>query len=296
MPASTLRFDPVRLPFVVVVPVRHRRRRWIALAGVASDVAFRGPERSVYRLVRYVKHEGLFRPLASSQEVQRVVGDQVRRVPLARHPFAVDVEGLVVVETLTRKRHPAVEPGPGRVGGSAHVPLADERGPVAGALEFLREGRRLWVEAGAIVQHAVPVGILPGENRRATRRAERGGHEGVLEQHAAFDQPIEVRCLEERVSERGSRVEALVVDQDEDNVRPLLGRSRGGRHQKKRARRHQARPHVRVPSPLTPFALRHLSSLRKVRPDQPPPVPRARSSSVGSSTSTARAAPAPSVQ
>ena len=278
VPAPPLRLDPVRLALVVLVPVRHRHGRRIPLPGIAAEMAFRGPERRMHRLVRNVEQERRLLPFSAGQKVQRVVRDQIRGVALPRHAFTVDVEGLVVVQALARERDPAVESGPGGVGRAAHVPLADEGGPVARALEFLREGRRLRIQPRAVVQDAVPVGVLTGEDRGAARRAQRRGHERVLEQHALRDQAVEVRRLEERVAERRRGVETLVVDQDEDDVRPLGGPGRRRDQQRRHASRGQERSDTRCRHPSS-LIRRHGQFLIPLAPESVRPRPTAASSS-----------------
>ncbi len=61
--------------------------------------------------------------------------------------------------------------------------------------------------------------VEPGEDRRPAGGADRGGHEHIGKAHAVLGQGVHVRRLDDRVSGAAHHVPALVVGQDEDNVR-----------------------------------------------------------------------------
>jgi hypothetical protein len=124
----------------------------------------------------------------------------------------------------------------------AQVPLAEPGGAVGGRRQHLDEdapvrGERRVVEAGP-----VRVRIEARQEARARGRAERLGHVGALEQHAAPRQRVEVRRADQRVAVRAHRVAPVLVGEDEQQVRrPFGGRSglrrAAGQHHQENARR-----------------------------------------------------------
>ena len=160
VPAIPLRTHPGRLAGVVGVGVGHRRRARIARVDVGAGVALGRGERGVHRLVRQIQQE---RPVVvAPDELDGVVGQQVRRIAgrLAARP--VDVQRRVRVRPLPAERYPVVEVRARIVAGAAHVPLADERGLVAGRLQTLWKGRNVSRHRGAVVEHLVGVRVLAG--------------------------------------------------------------------------------------------------------------------------------------
>ena len=119
--------------------------------------------------------------MLAPQELDRVVGQNIRRVALVLPPRPVDVERRVDIGALAAEGDPTVEPGPWVVARAPHVPLADERGLVPGRLEPHGEGRQIGRHRGAIVEHLVRMGVETGQDRCAARRAQRRCDEGVLE-------------------------------------------------------------------------------------------------------------------
>ena len=259
VPARALGPHPVGLAAVVLVGVGHRRRPDVAAVGVGAAVPLGRRERGVHRLVGQVEQERTVL-VAVVQELDRVVGQQIGGVPLPLDAGSVDVERRIDVRPLPPERDPVVEPGARVVAGAAHVPLADERGVVAGGLQPDGERRQVAGHGGAVVEHLVGVGVEPRQDRRPARRAQRRGDERVLEEDAALGEPIEVRRLEVVVAEP-EPVEPLVVGEDEDDVpRPADARARllaalgpGRRRPPERPRRDQA---CREP----PCAVRHVGS------------------------------------
>jgi hypothetical protein len=86
-----------------------------------------------------------------------------------------------------------------------------------------------------VVVEAVPVGILPGEDDRPARAADRIGHERPVEPHALPRDPVDVRGLDEFpvVAVGADRLVGMVVGIDEDDVRTgaVDGEGRGAQHQ-----------------------------------------------------------------
>jgi len=64
--------------------------------------------------------------------------------------------------------------------------------------------------------------IKTGQDRRSTGRAERGGAEVVREPQAFAAETIQVRRRDDRLRFQADRVPALIVRQDEQDVRTIL--------------------------------------------------------------------------
>ena len=175
-----------------------------------------------------VEAEGLLRGLGA-EEVHRVVGDAVVAVPLRAvghrdEMRAALIEPVVVVEALQRRALAL---------GELEMELAVEAGAVArraqqggeagvDVLLHQRDGRRAAAcVAVAGLGHA-------GEDRGPAGHADRGGDEGVAEADALRGEAVDVGRSDVGVPGAAEGVVALVVDQDEDEVRPLL-RGGGGR-------------------------------------------------------------------
>ena len=112
----------------------------------------------------------------------------------------------------------------------AEVPLAEDARGVAGGLEHLRERRGLQREPLALedrVSDAVLELVAAGEERAARGRA-RGADVEVREAHALGVETVHVRGLEHGVAVGGDVAVALVVGEEEDDVRALAGERGGG--------------------------------------------------------------------
>ena len=196
------------------VVVEQRRRFGDRDVVVEAQLVGARQPRPVRRLVLTHQEERLlvvaplFQPL--DREVRRDVGDVA--VPLH---LAVRREELrLVVVALPGQHVPVVEAG--RVG--LQVPLADQRGLVAGALQPFRDVVLRPVEEVAVVAHAVRDAVLARQDHRATRRADRVGAVHLVEDHALPREAIEVRrAVDARAvgADRGGRV---VVAEDEEDV------------------------------------------------------------------------------
>ena len=95
-------------------------------------------------------------------------------------------------------------PWPGRmcqwskpVGIALQVPLADDRGLVAGLLQQLGKGLLGAVEAVAVAEEAVDVAVLAGQDDGPAGAADRVGHQAAVEEHPFAGEAIDVRRLEQ---------------------------------------------------------------------------------------------------
>ena len=212
--------DPVRLGAVVPLGAGPGLRPVDWLAVVAAAMPGRGLEGIVNGLEREGEAEPLGRIAAVLEPLPGEIGQHVGCVAREGLPLAVDVELRIEVDPLAAKRGPVVEAGPGGVVVVAHVPLADEGGLNASRLEVLREKPGARGHGPLIVHHAVVVHVLPGQDRGPTRRAERGGHEGIGEMNALAGEPVEVGRLEPfgGVGVEAEKVVAVVVGEDEDHI------------------------------------------------------------------------------
>ena len=201
--------------------VEERRRFGINAIVVEAEVTERRRPFAVRRLMLRHQHERL-RLVAPLQPVEGHVRDDVGRVTRHRDGFAVLDHRRIVVHALTGKDLPEVEAGRIR----AEVPLADDRGLIAGLLQQLREGDLRTVEPGiGVVRKAVQVAVLSGEDGRTRRPADRVRHHAAVKAHAALGDPVDVRRLEQLpfVTVGADGLIRVIVGEDEDDVR-LAGR------------------------------------------------------------------------
>ncbi len=98
------------------------------------------------------------------------------------------------------------------------MPLADHRRLIPRLLEQLRERLLASVEALRDEVRPVQVAVLPRQDRRPARRADRVGHERVAEQHPLARDPINVRRLVDLRPVRADRMGSVVVGHDEQDV------------------------------------------------------------------------------
>src|SRR5688572_16191168 len=176
------------------------------------------PHVRVERLVGEEHHEWL--SLRALHEAERVVRQDVGHVSLGFDALAVDVELRVGRLALPFHGHPVGPAGTTPVV-VAHVPLPEEPGLVPGRGERNREGAEAVTGriARGVVDDAVRVRVLAGEDGRATRRTERRGRERVQEPRAFARQLIDGGRLGEGVARDAEVVPAKVVDEDEHDVR-----------------------------------------------------------------------------
>ena len=101
------------------------------------------------------------------------------------------------------------------------MPFSNEGGAVAAVLQVLAEEAQRVRRAALVVHHAVRVRVEAGQNRRATRRAERGRDERLRKVHSVIRQPIDSGCFQKRMPKATERIPSLVID--EENAGRMLG-------------------------------------------------------------------------
>ena len=146
---------------------------------------------AVGRLVLAHQQEGLVLGAVVLQPVERLVGDEIGAVAFGTLLGAVHFEEVrVVVTALVGKDFPEIEAG----GLAAEVPFADDRGLIAGALQGFGEGGLFAVEvAVVVVEEAVDVGVLAGEDAGAGRSADGVGAIRAFENGSLFREAVDVR-------------------------------------------------------------------------------------------------------
>ena len=214
--------DPAGLGGVVFLGVGHGF--WVVdfFVLVSAVVSLGGLEGVVDGFEGEVEHKGgvFFAAAVALEPGEGLVGEAVGEVAFGFLVGAVDVEGLVEVGALALERDPVVEAFSRLVVVVSHVPFADHGGAVAGGLEVFG------VEAGAIgdgalvIDDAVVVHVLAGEDGGAGGGAEGGGDESVLHVGAFFGHAVEVGGFEEvgGVGVAGEEIVAVVVGEDDDDV------------------------------------------------------------------------------
>ena len=187
---------------------------------VALGVARGGGEGEVDGLVAEVEEEGL---LAAPvlEPLDGLVGEDVGVVALELLAAPVDVELWIEVGALALEANPVVEAGSGFVVVVAHVPFADEGGAVAVLLEVLGEEDGALGNRALVVDHAMVVHVLAGQDGGAARGAEGSGDEGVGEVGAFPRETVEGGSFQPLggVLMKSHEVEAVIVAEDEHDVR-----------------------------------------------------------------------------
>ena len=191
-------------------------------------VAFRGHPVAVRGLVLAHQDEGLVLVAPVLEPVERLVGDDVADVAVEAFRGAIHLDEVrVVITSLAGEDFPVVESG----GVADQVPLADDGGLVAGLLEVFGKGRLRAVEFGAVViDEAVDVRVLAGEDAGARRAADRVGAIRTLENRALLGEAVDVRggrdVLEAAAVGRDG-LQRVVVGKQENDVGAF--RSEGGK-------------------------------------------------------------------
>jgi hypothetical protein len=158
----------------------------------------------------------------------RLIKEDVLPVALPFRPLAVADDNRIEVNLRAADvpRAPIKPTLPGRIlAVIAQVPFADESGAIAGGFQELRQDDGVLVQmlswlAG--VRDPISELMHTRHERRASRRARRT-HVELLEAHALIVQRIQVRRLEQWVPMSPHIAVALIVSQDEDDVRFLGG-------------------------------------------------------------------------
>ena len=241
-----------------------------------ADVVLVEREPAVRREVREVEEEGRARGRAVPDGGHRLPREDVRLVVRLVGRVVDEAAVLVQREADVRERAPARRPdgrapvAPARrdLGAAALVlpvavqVLADEGRVVPGLLEPDRQRVRVVephvaAERRPVPADAVVVRVLPRQQRRARRAAERVRREARVEAHALPDeQPVDVRHV-------AQRVRRLVVGLDDDDVRPVVDLLHdGGRRVRPRGEREQTGDREPCPEAPSHVAVEGTESLR----------------------------------
>ena len=130
-------------------------------------------------------------------------------VPLVKEVAAFQVPVFVL--------HRVALPEPEQFVVGEGVHLADVDRVVAGTLQVLDP---TMLPAIAIAQHAVRMRVLTGEEARAARRARCRRYVAIGESHPFAHEPVQVGRVHVAIAQFANRVEALLIGDDEDDVRP----------------------------------------------------------------------------
>ncbi len=198
-----------------------------------------------------VRFPGTVRGLVPDQEAPRIaaveraepadgeVGDEVGGVAgFDPEPVGGQEPGVVVL-ALVDERVPVVEPL--RVVGDpvglavAHVPLADESGPVAGVPQRRDEGRLAGVDRGVEGADPVDVAVGAGQQGRPARCAERVGREEVLEPDPGLADRVDVGRGVDHRPVGADGVGRVVVAEEEQDVGPARAGWRSGHRRRLRS-------------------------------------------------------------
>ena len=168
------------------------------------------------RFVRQVREEW---PLPGIlDEPFDVIGEQIGRIAGSAHAPAVDVQRRIDGLPLSRHPHPMIETGT-RTVIVAHVPLAEERRAIAGALQRRGEDGKAIAAPRGVVDDAVRMRVLARQETGAAGGAERRRRKRVCESDSLAGQPIDLRRFDERVTGGAEIVPPHVVDEHHHDVR-----------------------------------------------------------------------------
>ena len=200
---------------------------------VGLEVAQGGLPLTVRGLVLTHEEEGLGL-VALGEPVEGDIGDDVGDVAGILDGLAHADHGRIIVDTLAGEDLPEIEAG----GIGAEMPLANDRGLVAGLLENLRKRglRAIEADAAGIVVEAVDVIVGAGEHGGAAGPADGVGHETAVEAHALLRDAVDVRRIEQLagIAVGAESLVGVVVGKDEDDVGGGGGRGArdgGGGHE-----------------------------------------------------------------
>src|SRR5215470_5993472 len=162
------------------------------------------------------------RPIvATTHELHGHLVHDVRDIAYVLHVAPALVQGGIVEPAVTVVADPHVVPGT-RLAVVAHVPLADVRRLVAQLLQLevivgQAVARRV---ARHVVDNAVAARVLAGEDGRAVGGADGRGVERPVEEGTLVGDAIGVRRFHVGMAARAELVEAKIVDEDKEDVRP----------------------------------------------------------------------------
>ena len=185
----------------------------------------------MHGLVRQVEEERLAGVPAGFQPVDRIVRQFIRDVPAPRRDLAVDIQRLHIasrhpqgrdaigrkIRPLPLETDPSVKAGTRIVGRGAHVPLAEEARLVSRLLEIARKEHQPLLRRIVVVDDAVVHRRQPGQQRRATGRAQRCRDHGIGKVGPVAGEVVDVGCFKARRQE-AHRIEAQIVEQHEHDV------------------------------------------------------------------------------
>jgi len=149
-----------------------------------------------------------------------------------KDPAAVAGHGPARVIDALRRLSPAHEQPQApleaaALGPALGVPLAHVPGMVPGLAQHARQGHLVGVELRAEIRDPAADAAAPAEDFLAAGHAQRVGREGPREHRPLADQPVQVRRRDDGIAQGLDRVGALVIAQQEEDVRPG-GRVRAG--------------------------------------------------------------------
>ena len=137
----------------------------------------------------------------------------------------------VEVLALAAEADPMIETRLRRVVVVPHVPLADKGGRVARLAEILGKENGPLRHRPLVVDHAVVMHVLAGQDRSPAGRTQRRADEGVGQVRSLGRHPVQVRRFQELggVGQEAQEVVAVVVAEHQHDVPPRgLFSRRGG--------------------------------------------------------------------
>ncbi len=171
-------------------------------------------------------------PIAALEPVQGVVRDQVGDIARPAPALAHGDEIRIVIVPLVGQDAPMIEAR----GIALEMPFAEQRRLVAGFLQELGKRRLPAVEDRGVVDDAVAMAVLAGQQNRPAGPADRVRAEAVDESDAVPGQPVDMRRPVQAPVVAGERLEGVVVGHDEEDVGPSVPSPAGGRDPAAQAR------------------------------------------------------------
>ena len=196
---------------------------------------FRWREGAVDGFVRQVKDERF--AVIGLNELKGARIEDIGDIAIGPGRLAIDIEHRVQVNPLAFETHPMVEPRARRII-HTHVPFADVRGFVTGVVQQPGEGNDPVAERGmvGVVDDAVGVGVLAGQETAPAGGTERDRNEEVFEVGAFFGDPIDGRRPGKRMSGASESVPPEIIHENENKIGPRRCRGAAvGRMEKKRS-------------------------------------------------------------
>ena len=149
--------------------------------------------------VRQVQKERFVGILLLLKKFDRLLRQKRRDVTVLRHSLAIVIDRVLwarrIVLPLPLETEPVIEARARIIAGVSHMPFADETRFVPRLLQILRKEERAFWNGPLIVDHAMAKGVQAGQDRSATGRTKRGGHERILQVRTLLCHRIHVRRL-----------------------------------------------------------------------------------------------------